>query len=208
MAMYNIPTEGSNLEIMGFPFFIENVSPGEAFRRREYNFNGIVGGTQKVTPGAYVGLDFTITTHVPIDPERPDEHNAIFQEMMSKQVEVISPELGGRFNAIVVIKPNHDKLDHLKLDISIKEVPGSESLIPGEEFTVPASREVTVDEKKEDDKSDEKKTTSTLHEKINAFKNGETTSKNNGTSSRLQSILQSSNITSKVNSISKKSKGK
>ena len=153
MAFYKIPTEGCNLEIMGYPFYAESVSPNEAFRRREYNFNNIVGGTQKVVPGAFVGLDFSITTHVFIDPDRPDEHNSIFQEMMSKPVEVISPELGGKFNAIVTIKPERDRLNSLKLTISIKEVPDVKSGIPGEAFTVPASRDVDPEEeKKEKDK--------------------------------------------------------
>ena len=146
--MYDVPTDGCNMEIMGYPFFAENVSPTESFRRREYNFNNLVGGTQKVTPGAYVGLQFSVTTHVPIDPNRPDEHNTIFQEMMSKPVEVISPEFGGRFNAIVVIKPEHEKLDYLKLTIDIKEVPDSQSLIPGEEFTIPTTR--IIDTKSKD----------------------------------------------------------
>lgn len=158
MPMYDIPTDGCNLEIMGYPFFAESVSPTEAFRRRNYNFNNIVGGTQKVTPADYVGLEFSVTTHVFIDPERPDEHNSIFQEMMSKPVEVISPELGGSFNAIVVVKPTHEKLDYLKLDISIKEVPDSQSKIPGEEFTVPATR-VVEEDKKKDDKNNTANTT-------------------------------------------------
>lgn len=201
--MYNIPTEGSNLEIMGFPFFIENVSPGEAFRRREYNFNGIVGGTQKVTPGAYVGLDFSITTHVPIDPDRPDEHNSIFQEMMSKQVEVISPELGGRFNAIVVIKPEHDKLDHLKLTINIKEVPDSQSLIPGEEFTVPAKREVETK-----GEANATSNTSSLLSQLRGTSTAGWAGVKTGTvdKSTLQSLLDKNGI-SKINSIAKKNKG-
>lgn len=141
-TMYEIPTDGCNLEIMGYPFFAETVTPNEAFRRREYNFNNIVGGTQDVTPGAYVGLDFSITTHVFIDPDRPDEHNTIFQEMMSKPVDVVSPDIGGQFKAIVIIKPERDKLNTLKLTISVKEVPDSKSLIPGEEFSVPKTRKV------------------------------------------------------------------
>ena len=147
MGMYDVPTDGCNMEIMGYPFFAESVSPNESFRRREFNFNNIVGGTQKVTPGAYIGLDFSVTTHVRVDPDRPDEHNSIFQEMMSKPVEVISPEFGGRFNAIVVIKPEHEQLDYLKLTISIKEIPDVNSLIPGEEFTIPASKKIEVKSK-------------------------------------------------------------
>lgn len=180
--MYDIPTEGCNIEIMGYPFFAESVSPNESFRRRDYNFNNIVGGTMKVTPGAYVGLEFNVTTHVKIDPDRPDIHNSIFQEMMSKIVEVISPELGGKFNAVVVIKPEHEKLDYLKLTINIKEVPDKESLIPGETFTVPEKRVVEEDKSKDNSNSNSSDTTS---------------------DQKWQSITSST----KLHSIAKKSKG-
>lgn len=177
MPMYDIPTDGCNMEIMGYPFFAESVSVNEGFNRRDYNFNNIVGGTMRVTPGAYVGLDFSVVTHVFIDPERPDEHNSIFQEMMSKPVEVISPEFGGRFDAIVKIKPEHDKLDALKLTIDIKEIPASESKIPGEEFTVPAPRKIDVQ------------------------------SNNKTDSTSLKANIDGSSLLSKKNSIVKKNKG-
>lgn len=167
--MYDIPTEGCNVEIMGYPFFAESITSNEAFRRREMNFNNIVGGTQKVTPGAYVGLDFSFKTHVRIDSDRPDEHNSIFQEMMSKPVEVISPDFGGRFNAIVVIKPERDGLDWLKLDINVKEVPDTNSLIPGEEFIVPKSKKVEV--KKETKTGSENDTKTKNDPKKNTNKN-------------------------------------
>ena len=142
--MYNVPTDGCNLEIMGYPFYAEEVTPNEAFRRRDYNFNNIVGGTQKVTKGAFVGLDFTIVTHVAVPPNNPKVHNKIFKQMMSKPVKVVSPEIGGSFKAIVTIKPEHDTPKSLKLTINIKEVPNKKSGIPGEKFTVPAARKIKV----------------------------------------------------------------
>lgn len=150
IKMYKIPTSGCNLEIMGYPFFAEEVSPTEAFRRRENNYNNLVGGTQKVTKGAYVGLEFSVTTHVRINKDKPYVYNKIFEEMMSKPVRVISPELGGAFYANVIIKPEHDKLGYLKLTISIKEVPMSKSKIPGEEFVVPATRQIEIKNDEED----------------------------------------------------------
>ena len=142
--MYNVPTDGCNLEIMGYPFYAEEVTPNEAFRRRDYNFNNIVGGTQKVTKGAFVGLDFTIVTHVAVPQNNPKVHNKIFKQMMSKPVKVVSPEIGGSFKAIVTIKPEHDTPKSLKLTINIKEVPNKKSGIPGEKFTVPAARKIKV----------------------------------------------------------------
>lgn len=151
--MYNVPTDGCNLEIMGYPFFAEEVTPNEAFRRRDYNFTNLVGGTQKVTKGGFVGLDFTIVTHVAVTPNNPKVHNKIFKQMMSKPVKVVSPEFGGSFNAIVTIKPEHDSPKSLKLTINIKEVPGKKSNIPGENFVVPAARKISVNKKKSSQKT-------------------------------------------------------
>lgn len=136
----NRSTEGCNLEIMGFPFYAEKVSTKEGFRRRDVNINNIVGGTQNITKGPYIGLEYDITTHVFVKPNRPDMYNKVFQEMMSKPVEVISPELGGKFNAMVIIKPDHVAPTVLELSINIREVPGKDSKIPGEKFTVPRKR--------------------------------------------------------------------
>ena len=144
---YGIPTDNCNLEINGYPFFAESVTANEPFRRREYTFNNLVGGTQDVRKGAYVGLDFSITTHVKVNPNRPDMHNNIFTELMSKPVRVVSPELGGEFNAIVKIKPEHETPSYLKLTIDIKEVPDRDSHIPGETFKVPAAHTITVQKK-------------------------------------------------------------
>ena len=152
MALYDIPTDGCNLEIMGYHFFAEEVSPTEAFRRRELNFNSIVGGTKKVTNGEYVGLEFSVTTHVKIDPKKHNMHNKIFNEIMSKPVKVVSPDLGGTFIANVIIKPERESHRYLKLTINIKEIPGKESMIPGEKFTVPAAKKITVKKKNEQKK--------------------------------------------------------
>lgn len=153
MALYDVPTDGCNLEIMGYSFFAEEVSPTEAFRRREMNFNSIIGGTKKVTKGEYVGLEFSVTTHVKIDPKTPNMHNKIFEEMMRKPVRVVSPDLGDSFNAVVIIKPERESPRYLKLTITIKEIPDKESRIPGEQFTVPATKKITVKKKKKSNSS-------------------------------------------------------
>lgn len=147
MVLYDVPTDGCNLEIMGYKFFAEEVSANEAFRRRELNTNSIVGGTKKTTKGEYVGLEFSVTTHVKIKPNTPNMHNNIFQEMMRKPVRVVSPDIGGSFNAVVVIKPERETATYLKLTISIKEVVDGQSKIPGETFTVPKTKKIKVKKK-------------------------------------------------------------
>lgn len=145
---------GTNIEIMGYPFYVESVTANEFYNRRDEVRNKILGGTEDVLKGGYISRDFTITTHVPIDPNRPDAHNKVFTEMMSKPVEIISPELGGKFKANVVVKPSHSKLSYLQLDIDIKEIPEKNSNIPGEsKFVIPAVKKV---ESKKDKKATEK----------------------------------------------------
>lgn len=157
MALYDVPTDGCNLEIMGYHFFAEEVSPNEAFRRRELNFNSIVGGTKKVTNGEYIGLEFSVTTHVKINPQTPDMHNRIFEEMMGKPVQVVSPDLGGTFTANVIIKPERETVNYLKLTINIKEIPDKVSMIPGEKFTIPSTKKIKVKKKKKQKKDSSKK---------------------------------------------------
>ena len=172
MPMYE-SIEGCNIEIMGYPFYVEKVSANEAYRRREINLNPIVGGTLKASKGQYVGLDFKITTHVRVDPNKPHVHNKIFREMMSKPVTVTSPELGGSFTANVVITPDHSKLNFLQLDISIKEIPGSKSKIPGESWTVPKTKKIDLKKKNKnnDSKTDTKKGSKTSGKKGNSKRN-------------------------------------
>ena len=171
MPMYE-DIKGCNIEIMGFPFYAEKVSVTEAFRRRELNFNAVVGGTQKVTKGQYIGLEYKVTTHVKIDPDRPDEHHSIFQEMMSKPVTVVSPELGGKFTANVVIVPEHTKLQTLELSITIKEIPGKNSKIPGESWVVPKTKKIDLKKGKGKDKNSKSDT------KNDTKKDGKTSGKN------------------------------
>jgi len=148
VKMYgSISTSGCNLEIMGYPFYAEEISPTEAFRRRDYNYNNIVGGTATVNKGPYVPMEYTVTTHVKVRRGKPYMYDKVFEEMMSKPVRVVSPELHGAFYAIVVIKPEYNNAsEYLKLTINIKEVPGRKSKIPGEEFVVPATRKITYNE--------------------------------------------------------------
>lgn len=173
MQMYE-SIEGCNLEIDGFPFYVEKASPNEAYRRREINLNAVVGGTLKASKGQYVGLDFKITTHVRVDPNKPYVHDKIFQEMMSKPVTVVSPELSkDSFKAMVVITPEHSTLNFLELSISIKEIPSSKSKIPGESWTVPKTKKIDLKKKNKnnDSKTDTKKGSKTSGKKGNSKRN-------------------------------------
>jgi len=129
--------DGYNIEINGFPFFAETIDSDEFFNRRELVVNNIMGGTQSVSRGPYIARNFSFVTHVDIEPEHPDVYYDIFREMMAGTCEVISPELGGMFNASVVIKPLHKKPRKQELSITITEIPTEESNIPGDVFLIP-----------------------------------------------------------------------
>lgn len=146
MGMYDDIVEGvsENIQIMGWPFYAENITADEPYNRRDYKFNNIIGGTEIVTPGKYVHREFSFTTTIYFPTGRPDAYDKTFVEMMSRPVEVISKYMGGKFNALVTIRKTNleSSVNHMDLDVSIVEVPERNSKIPGEEFTVPAKREV------------------------------------------------------------------
>ena len=168
-SMYGVATTGCNIEIMGYPFYAESVSPNEAIRRRNTNVNAIVGGTQKVTKGDYVALDFDVTTHIKVDPTHPDQWDNIFKKMMANPVEVSSPELASEpFKAMVIVKREHSSPEYLKVSFNIKEVPDKASKIPGEDFTIPAPKKITS--KKSSTKTSKKDSKSTKSSKSKSKK--------------------------------------
>ena len=53
MGMYSDLREGveASIEIDGYPFYPEEITPQESYNRRELNRQSILGGTEKVTRG-------------------------------------------------------------------------------------------------------------------------------------------------------------
>ena len=101
MGMYSDLREGveASIEIDGYPFYPEEITPQESYNRRELNRQSILGGTEKVTRGKYVVREFSFTTTIYIPDGHPETYDTIFQNMVSKPCEVISPYMGGRFDA-------------------------------------------------------------------------------------------------------------
>ena len=144
VGMYDDINEGvsENIEIDGYPFYAENIKGNEPYNRRETNRTSIMNGTEHVTRGKYVVRDYSFTTNVYVPENRPDVHDDIFKEMVSKPCEVISPYMGGKFMAEVIIQKDAEESspDSLKLDVQVIEIPGEESLIPGDTFVVPEDK--------------------------------------------------------------------
>lgn len=141
-----VESVSENIEIMGYPFYAENISSDEAYNRREYNRNSILGGTESVTKGKYIPRSYTFTTTIYHPTNRPDSYEKIFKKMVANPQEVISAYMGGKFKAEIIIQKNVEESspNHMVLDFSVTEIPEEKSNIPGESFTVPAPKKVTI----------------------------------------------------------------
>jgi len=165
MDMYDetMDTSFYNISIDGYDLVAEEISPNESYNRRETSRHDIIGGTQRVVRTTYIPREYSITTHVRIDPTEPDIYDDVFRDWMSKNVEVISKYIGGSMKAECVVKvdPN-DSPNYLKLEINLTEIPDEKSLIPGEEFNVPddviSPVKISTSSSKSSDKSKKDKT--------------------------------------------------
>lgn len=158
----NVDSKLFNISIDGLDLIAEEINPSESFNRRETLRKNIVGGTQQVVRGGYIPRDHTIITHIMIDPEFPNVYDNIFMEWMSKPVEVISKDLGGKFNAELIIKKSHnDSPNFLKLEIQIIEIPNNKSNIPNDSLKIPSDElsSVTVKSSKNTGNAKTNKTT-------------------------------------------------
>lgn len=152
MGMYSDIVEGvsENIKIMDIPFYAENISSDEPYNRRELNRTSILNGTEHVSPGKYVPRSYSFSTVIYHPINRPDAYDNIFREMLSKPVKVVSRYMGGSFMAEIKIEKNIEECspNHLALDISVTEIPGKKSLIPGEpRLIVPAVKKIDLKEK-------------------------------------------------------------
>lgn len=160
MYKANIPKENYNVSIDGYSMIMEEVTPNEAFNRRETIRHDIIAGTQDVMRGKYIVRNYTFITHLLINPEYPDIYDDIFRLWESKPCEVISKKFGGKFNAEVIIKRhNNDSPNYLTVEIQVIEIPEN-SLIPGEGFVTPQDKitpiKITSKKNKKDNKKDSK----------------------------------------------------
>lgn len=147
-----------NIKINGHPFYAENISSDEAFNRRELNRNSILSGTEVVTKGKYVPRSYSFTTTIYHPTNRPDSFDKILKEIVSNPAEIISPYMGGKFKAEVIIQKNIEESspNHMVLDFTLTEIPNAKSNIPGEKFTVPKPKKVKVTTTKTSKKSNSK----------------------------------------------------
>lgn len=126
------------VEIDGYPFYGENIRGSTSYNRRELNRQKLLGGTENVTRGKYMPKEYSFSTEVYTEGN-PTIFDEIFKEMSNKECEVISPYMGGKFNAEVIIEREDEEAspEHMNLEITVKEIPGQQPNIPGESFTVP-----------------------------------------------------------------------
>ena len=107
-----------------FPFFAEQITPNEAFSRRDLVRTKVMNGTEVVTQGDWIGRDFTFTCHVPVDYD-PTIYDKYFQAMLHQPCSILSPDMGDMFDAQVIIKktPMENYPHTLTLEIQVIEIP-------------------------------------------------------------------------------------
>ncbi|MBO6123320.1 MAG: hypothetical protein J6P09_05730 [Methanobrevibacter sp.] len=153
-----------SVTIMGVQFWAENIQSDEPENRREREFTPILGGTERVMQGKYIHREFSFTTTWYFPEGKPHVYDNLIKKMMSKPVEVKSKYMGGNstFKAIVKISqtfPEHSP-NHMDLDVTVTEVPGVKSRIPGESFKVPKVEKIKVTSKKTQSSSKKSKSKS------------------------------------------------
>ncbi len=132
-----------NIKIMGYPLYAENIQAVEPDNRRERKWTPIFNGTAEVTKGEYVLREYSFSSVISFPPGKPEYHNELFKKMVSKPVEVISPAMGGKFNAIITMRRSFPYPNRIKVDVTVKEVPDKKSLIPGESsMVVPSTKKI------------------------------------------------------------------
>lgn len=140
MGMYDDIVTGvsENIEIMGYPFFAENINSDEPFNRREMTFKPILNGTLSAKRGRYIQRKFSFRTTLYHKNGRPDMHDKILAEISSKPVQIVSPAMGGTFKGIVTFSKDIEEGSpyHTSYDVDILELPDKKSRIPGENVLV------------------------------------------------------------------------
>lgn len=138
--MYKDIVGGINetVEIDGYPFYAENITSNNSYNRREVNRQPLLGGTEKATRGKYLVREYSFSTDVYTEGN-PRVFDEIFRDMCNKQCEVISEYMGGKLKAEVDIEREDEEAspEHIRLNITIKEIAEQQPNIPGEQFIIP-----------------------------------------------------------------------
>lgn len=164
MEMYNEKVDSNhfNVSIDGLQLVGEEITPNESFNRRETSRKNIIGGTQSVIRTGYIQRDFTFKSHLRVDPDYPDVYDSTFKLWQSKPVEVISKEMGGKFNAECIVKKLHETPAYLTIEVQLIEIPDETSLIPNDVVKTPTDKITKTSTKdKNKDKKDKKSTKKT-----------------------------------------------
>ena len=107
-----------------FPFFAEQITPNEAYSRRDLVRTKVTNGTEVVTQGDWIGRDFQFTSHVPVGDDR-QVYDKYFQSMMHQPCTILCEDMGDMFDAQVIIKksPLEGYANTLKLEVQVQEIP-------------------------------------------------------------------------------------
>lgn len=121
-----------NVEIDGFPFYAESITPNEAYSRRDLKRTKILNGGEVVTQGDFIPRDYTFTSKLQIEPERHDMYDSVFQELIGKPCQVVCKDMGGLFDAQVTIKKSPTTGDPrtITCEVQVVEICDTSSYFP------------------------------------------------------------------------------
>ena len=119
----------ANVEIGGYPFHGRDITPEESWPRREKKRTNIMSGTQVITKGAFIPHKYSFTANVLVPEDKPGTYDTIFQSIQNNVSRVVCPEMGDPFDAEVIIKRSRETPRWLKVEVSIEEIPGTNSSV-------------------------------------------------------------------------------
>lgn len=121
-----------DVEIDGFPFYAESITPNEAYTRRDLKRTKILNGAETATQGDWIGRDFSFSANLQVEKNHHEMYDDIFMELMSKPCEVVCRDMGPIFDAEVIIKKSPITAEpySLNVEVQVKEIADVSSYFP------------------------------------------------------------------------------
>ena len=116
----------NSVDIDGFLFFADEISPDNSYAKREYNRTSIMSGGEFVSRGVYKPKEFSFNSSFEIDPSEPYIYDTVFSLMENKAggCEIISPYVGHFWGEVSINKTHPESSPHIiEVEVKIKEIP-------------------------------------------------------------------------------------
>lgn len=125
----------NSVDIEGFLFFADEISPDNSYSKREYKRTSIMGGGEFVSRGVYQPKEFSFNSSLEVDPSEPYIYDRIFSLMENKPggCEIISPYTGHFWGEVSINKTHPEASPHIiEVEVKIKEIPKANANLYGD----------------------------------------------------------------------------